>query len=325
MEQKRVYKTGPSSNSRYTASNRPVVSYSRRPITQIRTDSVDGIRTRRPGMIPGSQQEYIDSLTGLPPKLSRFARQHNQNFGDSFAPKVQHLFQTARNRFLAIKSVMPALVILFFVFISIVGMMSVRSGDTAEADRSRGRSSVESQIDTGDEISERRPTNMQTYQVSEDLPRILYIDNMGLSARVRRVGVGTQSELRLPSNIYDVGWYESSVKPGEPGAVVLTGHASGPSKPGIFHDLTELKPGDEFELETGGGKIYRYYVAKMEAFKDDDPLDPMLASAVPGTPGLNLITETGTYDSKANTYDQRLVIYAVQKNVRPSANKAQAD
>lgn len=313
MEQKRIYRTRPPRSAARQPGARSNISYNRRPVVARDIDAMAG-HTR--GMIPASQQEYIDSLSGAAPKLSRFARQALAvNPNDSFQAGARKIFLVLRNSFFQIKSSLPALVIFAFMFVAIVGMASTRSGRTAEADRSIGRASVESLIDTGAEISERRPTNMQSYQVADDLPRMFYIDDMGISARVRRVGVGTDTEIRLPSNIYDAGWYESSVKPGENGAVVLTGHASGPSKPGIFHDLTELKPGDEFKIETGGGQIYAYYVAKLQAFQDDDPLAPMLAPAVPGVPGLNLITETGAYDAVANTYDQRLVVYAVQKNM----------
>lgn len=302
-------------------SNQPHISrgtyYSRAATNNVRPrPTIDGIGERRKIYVPANQDEYLDSLAGAPPKLSRYSRQQaTQSINSDFGPKVNRLLNSAGPRLKNVRPFLPAIGIALILLVSIVSLGSVRSAEPAGANRSKSRSSVETSIDTSDEISERRPTNMQSYQVSGDLPRMLYVDDMGLSARIRRVGVGTDTEIRLPSNIYDVGWYESSVKPGEQGAVVLTGHATGPTKPGIFHDLTEFSPGDEFEIETGAGDRYTYYVAKLEAYRDNDPLDPMLAPAIPGIPGLNLITETGHYDTKSNTFDQRLVIYAVQKGI----------
>lgn len=287
-------------------------SYSRRPVESSRSRSIDGVGVQRKIIIPATQDEYLDSLRGAPPKLSRFARVDDNNEFDIQLDKVLSSF---RKRILKTKTFLPAAGLGLILLVSIIGLVGARAGKHAEADRSHSRASIEAVIDTDSEISERRPTNMQGYKVAGDLPRMLYIEDMGLSARVRRVGVGTDTEIRLPSNIFDVGWYESSVKPGENGAVVLTGHAMGPTKPGIFHDLTELEPGDELKLETGEGSVYIYYIAKLEAFDATSPLEPQLAPAVPGSAGLNLITETGHYDSKSNTFDQRLVVYAVQKSV----------
>lgn len=291
--------------------------YRRAPARVLPRSKIEGVSERRPGYVPSSQYEYLDSLSAAPPKLSRFYKQQqsSQSTNSGFGLKVNLLLNSAAPRIKHAKPYLPVIGIALLLLTSIVGLGSMRSAEHVEANRTNGRASIETMIDTDNEITERRPTSIQNYKVADDLPRILDISNMGLSARVRRVGVGTDSELKMPSNIHDVGWYESSVKPGENGAVVLTGHAIGPTKPGIFHDLTELKPGDEFELETGAGDRYTYYIAKLEAFRDNALLAPMLAPAIPGVPGLNLITETGKYDPTTNTFDQRLVVYAVQKSV----------
>ncbi len=290
--------------------------YYRRSVQRVQPRSIDGIGERASRYVPANQGEYLESLSGTPPKLSRFSGLPVQlkRSDNIFDIKFRRFPGPTFPRLNKLKMYLPVICLAVVLFVSVILLSSAHSSKQAEADRSHSRVSVEAMLDTSNEISERRPTNIQSYQVASNLPRIMHIDDMGLSARVRRVGVGTETEIRLPSNIYDVGWYESSVKPGEVGAVVLTGHMSGPSKPGIFHDITSLKPGDELRLEAGDGKIFTYYVAKLQAFRDVDPLEPMLATAVPGLPGLNLITEAGSYDATSNTYNQRLVVYAIQRD-----------
>jgi LPXTG-site transpeptidase (sortase) family protein len=305
-------------SARDQANARHHVGYSPRQTRTVPRRTIDGLVTSGRVLIPASQEEYITSLSESQPRLSRHIMPSpSRGSSHIFGSKLRE-FKTDKDR---IRRSLPGLALLLVMIVSISGLAGLRSGKSAEAELWGTRSSIEPAGDESSEISERRPSNMQSYQVAEDLPRFLRIKDMGLSSRVRRVGVGTKTELKLPSNIHDVGWYESSVKPGESGAVVLTGHSSGPTKPGIFHDLTELEPGDELEVETGAGETYSYYVVKLEAFDIDDPLDPLLVSAVPGSPALNLITEIGRFDSNANTFDQRLVVYAVQK-VMPSTTSS---
>ncbi len=297
--------------------------YYRRPVPRIQARSIEGISERSAKHLATKQGEPLEPLVRGSARLSSgISRLPTEANGPDniFGIKLGHLLGPVSPKLVPVKAYLPVICLALILFISVAGFSSLRSGNHAEANRSYSRASIEPMIDNGNEITERRPTNIQSYQVAGNLPRIFHIDDMGLSARVRRVGVGTETEIRLPSNIYDAGWYEGSVKPGEVGAVVLTGHASGPSKPGIFHDLAELKPGDEIRLETGDGKTYIYYVAKLQAFRDVDPLEPMLATAVPGVPGLNLVTETGAYDTKSNSYNKRLVVYAIQKNSSTPAN-----
>jgi sortase (surface protein transpeptidase) len=291
--------------------SRYATAYTHRPPTLPKRPSIDGF-----SIVPANQSDYIDSLSAAPVSYSRHRQQQQQQTSDDsgFGASLKSLTERAQ-RFSGVKAMLPIIVLGLVLIIAITGLSGVGGNRPAEAERWATRSSIEPVSEMSSEISEKRPNNMHEYQVADDLPRFLRIKGMGISTRVRRVGVGTKTELKLPANIYDAGWYESSVKPGEPDAVVLTGHASGPTKPGIFYDLTELQPGDELELETGDGDIYYYYVVKLEAYDKDAPLAPLLATAVPGSPGLNLVTELGHFDQTNNAFEKRLVVYAVQKAV----------
>jgi LPXTG-site transpeptidase (sortase) family protein len=162
----------------------------------------------------------------------------------------------------------------------------------------------------GDVPSEQKPTG--TYRAAPEAPRTLKIAKIGVDARVIRLGVKSNNELKAPGNIHDAGWYEGSARPGELGAVLLDGHVHGPTQPGVFANLKKLKAGDKISLARGDGKVFTYTVAKSQSY-DADKVDMGAAfnSAAPGKPGLNIITCDGAYDEDGH-YNKRLVVFAVQ-------------
>lgn len=165
----------------------------------------------------------------------------------------------------------------------------------------------------GDIPSEEKPEGgVSGYRVSPLSPRTITIQKLGVEARVLRLGVKSNNELKAPANIYDAAWYEGSAKPGEEGAVLMNGHVHGPTQPGVFFGLKKLKSGDKITIERGDGKVFSYHVVKLQTYdKDNVDMGAALSSAEPGTPGLNLITCDGEYDSSGE-YNKRLLVFAVQ-------------
>lgn len=152
------------------------------------------------------------------------------------------------------------------------------------------------------------------YQVAPDLPRYIRIPKLQIAARVKRLGVKSSGELGTPKNIFDTGWYDGSSKPGENGAVLIDGHVHGPSKPGVFYRLPNLLEGDVIEIERGDGKVIKYAVKSTESVSQDNvDMAKALVSSESGRPGLNLITCTGRFDVRTNSYEKRLIVYAVQQ------------
>lgn len=161
--------------------------------------------------------------------------------------------------------------------------------------------------------TETKPDNLSSYSVPPMQPKLLTIPELSVSARIRKLGVNAQNKLQTPNNIYDTGWYEESAKPGDAGgAILIDGHVSGPTHPGVFYGLKTLKPGDTIQLERGDGTKFTFKVIKLQYY-DADKVDMAAAvtSAVPGKLGLNLITCTGKYVASASSYNQRLIVFAV--------------
>lgn len=171
---------------------------------------------------------------------------------------------------------------------------------------------VESNVTVVPSEEETGVVSNAAYRVAPDLPRLLTIPKMQVSARVQRVGVNTDNTLIAPTNIHDVGWYDRSTKPGESGTIVLDGHVSGPTKHGVFYSLDNLRENDEIMLERGDGAMFHYKVVKQGSYEYDKvDMQALLSSAVPGKPGLNLITASGRFDIKTNQFEKRTVIFAV--------------
>lgn len=151
------------------------------------------------------------------------------------------------------------------------------------------------------------------YVVAPHLPRYISINKIGVKGRVLKVGVDASGQLQAPNNVHDAGWYESSALPGDAGgAMVVDGHAYGPTKPGIFDKLETLSEGDQIQIERGDGQVFNFQVVKTASFhKDSVDMASMMVSADTSKLGLNLITCSGKFNPGTNDYDQRHVVYAV--------------
>jgi LPXTG-site transpeptidase (sortase) family protein len=166
---------------------------------------------------------------------------------------------------------------------------------------------------TADQVPVEDKPKTDTYQVAADLPKILSIDKLGVTARIKPLGVDKDNALLSPANIYDVGWYNASSKPGDTkGAMLIDGHVSGPTQHGVFYNIKQLTPGDKITVERGDGTIFTFkVVGKDQVDVDKVDMAKALRSADPSTLGLTLITCGGKFDVAANHYLQRVVIYAV--------------
>lgn len=154
---------------------------------------------------------------------------------------------------------------------------------------------------------------LSKYVVAPDLPRALYIDKLDVAARILPMSVNAAGSIQAPVNIYDAGWYTGSVKPGETGAVFIDGHASGPTRQGLFAYLDTLQEGDTLRLEKGDGTELNYKVVHTEVVPlSDIDMKKVLLPNNGVTKGLNLMTCTGKWLPKENTYDHRVVIYTQQ-------------
>ena len=179
---------------------------------------------------------------------------------------------------------------------------------------------VKVQKEEEEELIEEEPTEdeVREYIVAADRPRYLTIEALGIyNARIIPMGVGAYGELDTPNNIFDVGWYESSGKPGEGRTMLIDGHNGGPHVHGVFKDLPSLKHGDIIKVKRGDGLIYRYSVAENNEIlleEADVYMSTALQSPESGVEAVTLITCSGEWSQVRGTYLSRQFVRAVLVN-----------
>lgn len=168
-----------------------------------------------------------------------------------------------------------------------------------------------------EELIEVQPTEEEVheYTVAADRPRYLSIEKLGVTnARMIAMGVKSSGELATPNNIFDVGWYEASGKPGEGKTLLVDGHNGGPHVHGVFKDLPSLEAGDIIVVERGDGAIFKYAVMENVTVSLDES-DMYMATAMrspeAGRESITLISCTGEWSQQQGTYLSRQFVRAV--------------
>lgn len=172
-------------------------------------------------------------------------------------------------------------------------------------------------VSTQEELIEEKPTEqeVQEYKVAPDRPRYLSVEKLGIAnARILPMGVNAEGELDTPRNIFDVGWYEASGKPGQGGTIIIDGHNGGPHVHGVFKNTPSLAEGDIIKIERGDGIVYKYAVKENKAIPLDEANSYMSVAATSperGKESVTLITCTGEWSQAQETYLSRQFTRAV--------------
>ncbi len=166
-------------------------------------------------------------------------------------------------------------------------------------------------------LIEEEPTEneIREYTVAPDRPRYLTIDRLNIrNRRILPMGVNARGELDTPRNIFDVGWYEGSSKPGQGGTLIIDGHNGGPTKHGVFKNLPSLQAGDIVKIERGDGTIFSYKVVESKTIPLSEANTYMsTASSSPerGKESVTIISCTGEWSQSQKTYLSRQFVRAV--------------
>lgn len=165
------------------------------------------------------------------------------------------------------------------------------------------------------EVDETEP-NVEEYTVAPDKPRYLSIPKLNIqNARILEVGLSPEGQMLTPYNIFDVGWYNGSAKPGTKGTSIIDGHNGGPHIHGVFKNLPDLVYGDKITIEMGDGTIYTYQIIDNVTVPLNEADAKMLYAAqspVSGKESITLITCTGEWSQVQQTYLSRQFARAVK-------------
>lgn len=153
------------------------------------------------------------------------------------------------------------------------------------------------------------PPDIGAYSVAPNMPRYVSIPKYNVKGRVMQVGVNETNNMDVPGNVFDAGWYSGSVLPGSSGASIINGHVSGYTQHGIFYNLKDLAKGDQVSVEMGSGKVLNYKVVSTKIIPADQFDILEMLNPIEGKEGLNLITCGGSFDSAANKYPDRVLVF----------------
>lgn len=168
-----------------------------------------------------------------------------------------------------------------------------------------------------EELVEEEPTTeeVKEYTVAPDRPRYLTIEKLGINkARILSMGINAKGELDTPRNIFDVGWYEGSGRPGQGGTLIIDGHNGGPHVLGVFKNTPTLVNGDKIIVERGDGVIYKYSVVEnvsVPLSEADAYMRVAARSPETGKESVTLISCTGEWSQSQGTYLSRQFTRAV--------------
>lgn len=183
----------------------------------------------------------------------------------------------------------------------------------SDSDSADGTNQVVTRDQEGTDETKPTQATFGNYIVGPTLPRMLYIDKLNIATRVLPMSVNADGSIQAPRNIYDAGWYNGSVKPGEIGAMFVDGHASGSTREGIFASIDKLSNGDRIQIGKGDGSKLTYQVVHVETV-DLEAVDMRKALLPYGNVlrGLNLMTCSGKWTDERQTFDQRTIVYTEQ-------------
>jgi sortase (surface protein transpeptidase) len=145
------------------------------------------------------------------------------------------------------------------------------------------------------------------------LPARLIIPKLDIDANFQDTGLKPDGTMEVPSTIYVVGWFTGSVRPGEKGVAIITGHIAQVrggvvTKPGVFSNLSTLVVGDTLSVVDDKGASVTFAVRAVRSYDPTADATDVFTSTDHGA-HLNIITCEGTWVQSQLSYTERLVVF----------------
>jgi hypothetical protein len=159
---------------------------------------------------------------------------------------------------------------------------------------------------------EKKPSQDQlaNYSVPATEPRSIRISSVDIFGLVQKVGFTKDGAVSVPTNIYFAGWHTGSVLPGYVGLSIIDGHVSGQYNDAVFMNLKNVQANDEVEIEFGDKSIKKFSVVEVKTLAEADSSVYLFTKKPNITTQLNLITCGGKYNSKTQTFADRVIVVA---------------
>lgn len=147
------------------------------------------------------------------------------------------------------------------------------------------------------------------------LPVALTIPAIGVQTSMVDLGVTATGALQVPSSTSVAGWYTGSPRPGAIGSAVIAGHIDSYLGPGVFFELSRLRPGDRVYVRRADGTLVVFRVTAVRSYVKDHFPTQAVYGPTPDAE-LRLLTCGGTFDPASRSYLSNTVVYAVETVVK---------
>lgn len=141
------------------------------------------------------------------------------------------------------------------------------------------------------------------------LPLRIEIPSIAVDAAIEHVALAADGKMDVPKDPLDTGWYSPGPRPGDAGSAAIAGHVDWKhGATGVFAALRKVKPGDAVRVRDDRGEVIAFAVREVRKYDPDADATEVFNSN-DGKAHLNLITCTGSWDSRAKRYSERLVVF----------------
>jgi LPXTG-site transpeptidase (sortase) family protein len=141
-------------------------------------------------------------------------------------------------------------------------------------------------------------------------PVRLMIPAISVDAEIEKVAVTADRSMDVPKQPMNVGWYELGPRPGEAGSAVIAGHVDWKNgAAAVFADLHKVKPGDRIKVKDDQGTDISFIVREHRIYDATADATDIFYS-MDEKAHLNMITCSGAWDTQAEQYSKRLVVFA---------------
>jgi sortase (surface protein transpeptidase) len=143
--------------------------------------------------------------------------------------------------------------------------------------------------------------------MAESAPTRLRIPSIEVDSDLMALGLKSDGTLETPPGPFPAGWFTGAPTPGELGPAIIVGHVRYET-PGVFARLTDLRRGDEIDVQREDGSTATFRVTRLQHFaKSAFPTEKVYGNI--DHPGLRLIT-CGGLDAETNEFEENVVVFA---------------
>lgn len=155
-------------------------------------------------------------------------------------------------------------------------------------------------------------TPPRKFPVLEPSPPVsIAIGSVRLQAPVSDTGLAPDGTIAPPppERYNEAGWYDQSPTPGQYGPAVIVGHVDTRTGPAVFHELSQVRPGDRVEVTRADGSVAVFEVNTTKRYdKAQLPANEVFGDF--HRPNLRLITCGGRWVGGHLGYADNLVVFA---------------